>query len=153
MRFLETLYHRFVFKTEDEKFNVFLWFFVIQNLAIGILFILAPFLPSISALILFSQIDKLVPIGIAAGAWGGFLVTAFFGHLAEMYWRARGIGPWVAMATFIMWFFAMVSYVMAGQIMGVIGICIPQLFFWGWYYISARKYKWEVDNHLVELVH
>lgn len=149
---IKTFIHRFFWKTETEKFNPFLPFLSIINLIIGLIFLFGANISAVNSLILFTVLGNILPVAAAASIWGGILVLVFILHCLEMYFRAKGFGPYAAMGGFIIWLYAAVIYVGQFAVMGIFAIAAIQLFFWGWYYVSAKVYKRDVEGFKIEMV-
>ena len=146
------LKHRFFWKTDHKRFEPFLPFFTILNLIIGLLFAFGSFIPRIAELKLFVVLTAFLPAPFNASIWGIALVLVFIGHCLEMYYRGKGIGPNIAMVGFILWCYALGIYLSDFTILGIIGIVVPQLFFWGWYFIESKRYGRELRKGEVEVV-
>lgn len=142
--------HRFFWKTDSQRFEPFLPFFTLLNLAIGVLFAFGVLIPPVVGLQLFTALPQILPGGLSATAWGIGLIVTFIGHCLEMYWRARGIGPMVAMTGFILWLYALTVYVSQASVLGILAIALPQLFFWAWYYVSAKDYRRQYNSEEIE---
>lgn len=134
----------FIWKDVDQRFVPFLIFFTVQNLVIGLMFAFGMYIPGITELPLFTLLDKFLPAGISAIAWGIGLVVVFIGHCLAMTFRGRGWGPITAMTGFLLWCYALYLYSSIFYLMGIVAICAPNLFFWIWYYFEAKNYKREL---------
>ena len=146
---METLWRRLFFKTNAVRFNPFLPFFTFQNLVIGIFFTLGSYITKINSLVLFEGLDALLPAVLAANIWGGLLVLVFIGHCVGLYYRSEIICSIVAMTGFVLWLYAFWVYLFSLSILALLAIAIPQLYFWGWYFVKFRRYHKDLDAGLI----
>ena len=149
---LRTLAHRFIWETPDKPWNMFLPFFMVLNVTIGLLFTIGSHLPDVNSLILFTVLDDFLPTNYGAIIWGSLLIMSFVIHLFAMYFRGRGIGRYSAMMGFLAWAYAMGIYLTMGSIFAALAICTPQLFFFACYWFGSTIYRQKLDIGLLRPV-
>ena len=137
-----------LWRGDGTAHNPFMLFFVLQNFILASMFALSQFIsiPGIDSLLLFEGLESLLPFAVVAPAWGGMLLILLVFHCLRMYTQHHEWGHRIGAMAFILWVYGTVVYVFAASWWAVFAICSPQLFFWGWYAISAKLYAKQVDE-------
>lgn len=150
---MKVFIHRFFWKTPDKRFTPFLPFFTTLNFIIGITFIVGAKMPHMESMVLFQLLDDLLPASHGSAIWGSILILTFIGHCIAMYYRKSRIGAPVAMLGFMAWLYAFTIYVIQQAPLGILAVSMPQLFFWGWYFIIIKRYRKELEAYLIETIY
>lgn len=148
MNRIKKFYRSQLWRGDGTAHSPFMLFFVIQNFILAAMFAFSGFftIPAIDSLLLFKGLESLLPFAVVAPAWGGILLALLIAHTIRMYTQNHEWGHKIGAAAFILWVYGTVVYIFASSWWAVFAICAPQLFFWGWYAISARLYAQQVDD-------
>lgn len=142
---------RLYMKTETEKFNPFLHVFIIKSFAIGIMFTAFGATDPIHGTILFELTSDYLP-DYAGNLWGISLILVTIGHVCEMLFRGRWFGAVTAMLGFVAWLYAAIIYVMNDNYFALIAITGTSIFFYAWYYVSAKEYRQQLRNGTIQKI-
>lgn len=126
-------------KPDGSKIPVPTHLFFFITLIFGIAFGTPPFILDVGTTKLFAFATATHPY--VPFIFGGALLLTTALNTAMLLTRKPVFGFGTAMLGFIAWLYAGVAYIMGGFYFGLIVAALPNIIFWGWYYMQVNYWK------------
>lgn len=130
---------RLVWRTEDELLNPLSHVFFFVALVFGLAFAFFPVVSGASQTVLY-VLTKFSVGSTVSSVWGVCLVLLTLANTSMLIFRPRCMGGTVAAAGFMLWGYAAIIYSYGHFWLGLLGLAVPNLVFWGWYYFMVKDY-------------
>lgn len=131
-------FRRLLFDERGTPYSPFMHLFMFMALFWGLGFVIAP--PAVQAVVLYKLM--LAQIGVAGTAtWGAFQLTTLGLMTGAVMFEQADAGRFAALGGYIVWLFASVLLITQGFWFVALGFCLPQIIFWGWFFLKMAKLK------------
>lgn len=138
---------RLVYRSEGQLFNPLMHIFLFITLVFGVAFGIAPHVFGADQTVLYAQ--TLINIGHnASSAWGWGLILVTIGNTVLLATRIRWLGGIVSCCGFMLWLYALITYMATGYWLGSFAAALPNLLFWAWYYFRVKSYHRNPPFHV-----
>lgn len=137
MKAFSSLWYKVTHRPDGTYFNPLVHIFFYITFVFGFSFTFLNDTENIKNVILFAQSEKSIGYFVIS-VWG---VAAMLITIANTYSVVnRKFSPAPALLGFMLWLYAGVIYGMTGFYFQLAVVGVPNLIFWGWYYVQIRAY-------------
>lgn len=138
---MKKYFHRLIYRTENKKHNFLMHPFLLMTASYGVALTFFQHTAPVQQSILYTLTvtSGVIPHN-ALSVWGivALVVTVF--NFVGIMVRNKALGTAVSMGGFMLWVYAFMVYAMYGYWLQVFFAAIPNLMFWGWYYITINRF-------------
>lgn len=81
--------------------------------------------------------------------WGALLLFVSIANYFVLAYRLLNLGAATAFIGFLCWMFASIMFAQQANIVILLSVGVPNLWFWVWYYLRVKLYFKLVAQHMV----
>lgn len=142
------VWKRLVYRTPGKMHNFLMYPFLLMTASYGVALTFFQHTTPVQESILYSLTVISLPESVLS-VWGVVALVVSVVNFVALILRKRSLGTFVSMLGFLLWLYAFWLYLLNYYVLQLFFAAIPNLMFWGWYYVSINKFHNNEDDLLV----
>jgi len=132
---------RLIYRTDTKKHNFLMHPFLLMTASYGFALTFFQHTAPVQQSILYvlTTTSGVLP-DATLSIWGVMALVVTVVNFVGVILRNKTLGTTVSMMGFLLWVYSLFVYAMFGFWLQVFFVSIPNMMFWGWYYISIHSF-------------